>query len=249
MGQYDPARAKALLDIYGYVDRDGDGWREQPDGSPLLIRRASQPDQFYRSLDELWQRNMQAIGIRGVIEPAKWPENLKAAQAGSLMSWFVNSSASQFDGQSGLGMMFSPKIGGDNMARFKSAEFDALYLKMQALPDGPERWALFRQAQRIGIVYAPYKCHVHRYVTDVAAAEVQGYRRPRSGTSGGSTWTSAPRRPGPEARGLSAAPRPPPGPPAWRRPPGPPRGRRAASAAWGCCGCRNGPRAAGSRRC
>jgi len=178
MGQYDPARAKALLDIYGYVDRDGDGWREQPDGSPLLIRRASQPDQFYRSLDELWQRNMQAIGIRGVIEPAKWPENLKAAQAGSLMSWFVNSSASQFDGQAGLGMMFSPKIGGDNMARFKSAEFDALYLKMQALPDGPERWALFRQAQRIGIVYAPYKCHVHRYVTDVAAAEVQGYRRP-----------------------------------------------------------------------
>ena len=23
---------KALLDIYGYVDRDGDGWRELPDG-------------------------------------------------------------------------------------------------------------------------------------------------------------------------------------------------------------------------
>jgi len=178
MGQYDPARAKALLDIYGYVDRDGDGWREQPDGSPLLIRRASQPDQFYRSLDELWQRNMQAIGIRGVIEPAKWPENLKAAQAGSLMSWFVNSSASQFDGQSGLGMMFGPKIGGDNMARFKSTEFDALYLKMQAMPDGPERWELFRQAQRIGIVYAPYKCHVHRYVTDMASTEVHGYRRP-----------------------------------------------------------------------
>ena len=29
---YDPARAKALLDLYGYVDRDGDGWRELPDG-------------------------------------------------------------------------------------------------------------------------------------------------------------------------------------------------------------------------
>jgi ABC-type transport system substrate-binding protein len=30
-------RAKALLDLYGYVDRDGDGWREQPDGQPLVL--------------------------------------------------------------------------------------------------------------------------------------------------------------------------------------------------------------------
>ena len=34
---YDPARAKALLDLYGYVDRDGDGWRDLPDGKPLVI--------------------------------------------------------------------------------------------------------------------------------------------------------------------------------------------------------------------
>ena len=29
-GEYDPARSKALLDTYGYLDRDGDGWRELP---------------------------------------------------------------------------------------------------------------------------------------------------------------------------------------------------------------------------
>ena len=39
-GDYDPARAKALLDMYGYVDRDGDGWRELPDGTPLVHREA-----------------------------------------------------------------------------------------------------------------------------------------------------------------------------------------------------------------
>ena len=38
MSEYDPARAKALLDLYGYVDRDGDGWRDMPDGSPLVLR-------------------------------------------------------------------------------------------------------------------------------------------------------------------------------------------------------------------
>ena len=178
MGQYDPARAKALLDIYGYVDKNGDGWREQPNGEPLVIRRASQPDQTSRALDELWQRNMKAIGIRVEIEAAKWPENLKAAQAGSLMCWGVASSASQFDGQGALGRYYGPLAGSANLARFKNAEFDAIYLKMQALPDGPERDALFRQAKRIGIAYAPYKCHLHRFITDMSSGEVHGYRRP-----------------------------------------------------------------------
>ena len=34
---YDPAAARALLDRFGYVDRDGDGFRELPDGSPLTL--------------------------------------------------------------------------------------------------------------------------------------------------------------------------------------------------------------------
>jgi ABC-type transport system substrate-binding protein len=144
----------------------------------LVIRRASQPDQTSRALDELWQRNMKAIGIRVEIEAAKWPENLKAAQAGSLMCWGVASSASQFDGQGALGRYYGPLAGSANLARFKNAEFDAIYLKMQALPDGPERDALFRQAKRIGIAYAPYKCHLHRFITDMSSGEVHGYRRP-----------------------------------------------------------------------
>jgi ABC-type transport system substrate-binding protein len=40
---YDPARARALLDVYGFVDKDGDGWRERPDGSPLLLKVNSEP--------------------------------------------------------------------------------------------------------------------------------------------------------------------------------------------------------------
>ena len=50
MSDYDPARAKALLDLYGYVDRDGDGWREQPDGTPLVLEYATQPDQLSRAV-------------------------------------------------------------------------------------------------------------------------------------------------------------------------------------------------------
>ena len=37
MTEHSMPKAKALLDMYGYVDRNGDGYREQPDGSPLVI--------------------------------------------------------------------------------------------------------------------------------------------------------------------------------------------------------------------
>ena len=59
---YDVARAKALLDMYGYLDRNGDGWREQPDGSPLAITMATEPQQIYREYNENWLRSFNSIG-------------------------------------------------------------------------------------------------------------------------------------------------------------------------------------------
>jgi ABC-type transport system substrate-binding protein len=73
---YDPPRAKALLDLYGYVNRDGDGWREQPDGRPLILEHASQADATARRGDELMQRDMTALGLRMTFRHAPFSENL-----------------------------------------------------------------------------------------------------------------------------------------------------------------------------
>jgi ABC-type transport system substrate-binding protein len=178
MGDYDPARARALLDLYGYVDKNGDGWREQPDGSPLKLVKLTQPDQQSRQLDDLWRRDMTALGIQIEFAPAKWPENLKACQAGNFQLWGVGSSAAQLDGQGALGRLYGPAAGSGNLARFKNERFDEIYRKMQALPDGPERDALFLESKLISIALAPYKDHAHRFVTDMAHAPVKGYRRP-----------------------------------------------------------------------
>ncbi|HXF47305.1 MAG TPA: ABC transporter substrate-binding protein [Burkholderiaceae bacterium] len=177
-GDYDPARAKALLDMYGYVDRDGDGWREQPDGQPLVLRVATQPDQASRRLDELQRKDWAAIGIRTEFVPAKWPENLKNARAGKLMIWRVGSSAAAPDGQPALYRSASVHIGGQNLARFRNEQFDRLFQKMSVLPDGPERLALFAEAKKIITAYAPYKHGVHRILTDLAHPWLIGFRRP-----------------------------------------------------------------------
>ena len=178
MSEYSPAKARALLDLYGYIDRDGDGWRELPDGSPLVLVRATQPDATQRQLDEVMQKNMTAVGLKMEFRPAKWPENLKAAQAGKLMMWGVGSLASQLDGQGALQRVYGPSSGGANLARFKNAEFDAIYDRLSLLPDGPERDALFLRAKRIAVAWAPYKNHLHRWVTDISQPWFSGYRRP-----------------------------------------------------------------------
>jgi ABC-type transport system substrate-binding protein len=176
--EYNPARAKALLDLYGYVDKDGDGWREMPDGSPLVLQSATQPDQQSRQLNELWQKNMNAVGLKIEFKPAKWPENLKAARAGKLQMWGVASSASGGDGQGILERYYGPSAGQGNLARFKLPAFDAVFDKLTELPDGPEREALFKQAKKLAVAYVPYKLHTHRFVADMTYSEVFGYRRP-----------------------------------------------------------------------
>ena len=177
MSDYSPARAKALLDLYGYVDRDGDGWRDLPDGSPLVLHMATQPDQRSRQYAEEWRRNLSAIGIRIDFQPQQWPENLKAVRAGKLQMWQLGVSAAGPDGQDALSSMYGPQAGGQNMARFRLPAFDALYERTGEMADGPERYALFLQAKKLAVAYMPYKARLHTVETDLIYPWLLGFRR------------------------------------------------------------------------
>ena len=177
-GDYDPPRAKALLDLYGYVDKDGDGWRDMPDGSPLVLNIATEADQRRRKIMEIMNKNMKALGIRTEAKIAQWPENLKAARAGKLAMWSLGGSADLPDSIGALARYDSREFGGQNMGRFKMPEFDKLYDRLQSLPDGPERAALFEQAQKIALAYMPYKFKLNRLSTDMSYPQLIGYRHP-----------------------------------------------------------------------
>jgi len=177
-GDYDLARAKALLDLFGYVDKNGDGWRDLPDGKPLVLAYATQPDQISRQFDELWKKNMDALGIRLDIRAGKWPEQLKQARAGKLMIWQLGSSSTSPDGQGALQMAYGPGSGGANLSRFQLEAFDKVYRRIDTMPDGPERLAAFDEAKKLLVAYMPYKYNVHRLYTDLTQPWVYGYRRP-----------------------------------------------------------------------
>jgi len=176
MSEFDRAKARALLDLYGYVDRDGDGWRELPDGLPLRIEMATSPDATFRALYEQWDINMKAIGIRMVPVIKQWPEHLKASRAGKLMMWNVGWSGGP-DADAFMVLGYGPNKGQANHARFDLPAYNTLFERERILPDGPERAALIDEAKRLMVAYMPYKVHVHRIWTDLAYPWVQGYHR------------------------------------------------------------------------
>lgn len=177
MSEHSPARAKALLDSFGYVDRDGDGWREQPDGRPLKLEMATQPDQLSRQLDEIWRKSMSAVNVNIEFKAAKWPENLKNSRAGKLMMWRVGWVAAQPDGDTFLALGYGPNKGQANHSRFDLPAFNKIYALQRTLPDGPERDAAFLAAKKLFVAYTPYKFVGHRIETAVFHPWVVGYRR------------------------------------------------------------------------
>ena len=175
--EYDPARARALLDLYGYKDRNGDGYRENPDGSPLVIEMASTPTLRDRQLDEGWRKSMEAIGVKITFRKAQWPDLLKESRAGKLMSWRLAWGAAYPDADAFFVMLYGPNAGQANHARFKNADFDRLYEKARTLPPNEDRLALYRQMNRIFLTLAPWRLGVSRMDTDLTQPWVIGYQR------------------------------------------------------------------------
>jgi ABC-type transport system substrate-binding protein len=174
---YDPAAARALLDRMGYRDRDGDGYRELPDGKPLTLVLASTTTAAARSSDELWKRNMDAIGVRITFLKNKWPELNRMSEAGQLMMWGLGWTSSIPDGIDFYSYFYSRNIGTSNDARMRLPAFDALYEKARNLPHGPQRTATFAAMNDMIFNYAPWILTNYPYQNVLAQPWLKGFRQ------------------------------------------------------------------------
>jgi ABC-type transport system substrate-binding protein len=174
---YDPAKARALLDMFGYVDRDGDGWRDMPDGSPLVFSYAASPSLIERQFTEHWKKCMDAVGIRMQVEIAKWPDLRKKSKLGKLQAWQLAWSADYPDGDNIYQLLYGANCGSSNDGCFQLKEFDALYDEAAGLPPGPERTRIYHQMARLVAVYAPWKLNVHRKRNQFVQPWILGWRR------------------------------------------------------------------------
>jgi len=174
---FDLAGAKALLDKFGYVDRDGDGWRDRPDGKPLVLSMGSATSGRDRDLDEIWARSMKALGVRIEFVKQKWPDLLKMGKAGQLQMWNLGWINAYAEGDAFVQLLFSDNIGQTNYSRFHLAEYDALYRKSRTLPDGPERNRLYRRMSEIESAYTPWVLNVFTVESTLVQPWLKGYKK------------------------------------------------------------------------
>jgi oligopeptide transport system substrate-binding protein len=175
LSPYDPATARALLDKFGYRDRDGDGFRELPDGRPLTIRQTTLVGAVYRQYDDLWLRSMREVGIRMDFPVQTFPEAFKAAHAGQIqMSSFGWNGDISDDF---MRLFYGPYAGAGNLSRFKNAEYDALYEKSRRTADPAERNKLYEAMTKIVSAQAPWCTNAYRISNTVVAPQIRGYRK------------------------------------------------------------------------
>ena len=154
---YDPSAARALLDKFGYRDRDRDGYREMPDGKPLLLQLWSSPTSLARVRDELWKKSLDAVGIRIEFKKDRVPELIKMARAGKLQMLGGGWLADYPDAECFMQLLYGANIGRENSSRFNLPEFNRLFEEAKGMPNSAARTKLFSRMTELVVNYAPWR--------------------------------------------------------------------------------------------
>ena len=176
--EYNPEKARALLDMYGYVDKDGDGWRDMPDGRQIILEfKYRSNEEASRQQAELWTKNLNAIGIRMTSVSQQFVDLLKDRKVGKYQISNVAWIADYPDAQNFLQLLYGPNTDISNDARFNLPEYNKLYSAALKLPDGPERNKLYREMNRVVTAYAPWRYGIQRLFSHFINPWVLGYKK------------------------------------------------------------------------
>ena len=188
---YDPAGARALLDKFGYKDRDGDGFRELPDGKPLVLERWSTPNSVSREADALWLKEPDGDRPQGRIQIRPAAGTAQDGAPGKIPMRGDGWNADYPDAENFMQLLYGPNAGQENNARFNLPEFNKLYAAARALPDSPERNKMFNAMTELVIAYAPWRMTLIPFEDSVEHSWVQ-YHVPhpmRTSPGRSSAWT------------------------------------------------------------
>jgi oligopeptide transport system substrate-binding protein len=172
---YDPVAARALLDRFGFKDRDGDGYRETPDGKPLVLVRGTLPQSWYREADTLWKKNMDAIGLRMQVEQKTFSELNNDSRAGKLPMFNLGYRSLEPSGYQILQTLYGTMPPDTNPSQFARPEYDAAYEEFLRTPSGPGRIARARKMSEVAQAYLPVMVTTFGVGNTLLYPWVQGY--------------------------------------------------------------------------
>jgi ABC-type transport system substrate-binding protein len=172
---YNPQLANKLLDAFGY-NKDEQGWRRMPDGSPLLLTMSSGTTALERQFNELWKKSMDVIGVRIEFKPGLFADLIKDAKVCKLQMWGSAWTADYPDGDNFMQLLYGPNVGKSNNGCYQSAAFDEFYDEARVLPDSPERNRLFLEMTRQMEVDGAWLLGVSRERNSLIRPWILGYK-------------------------------------------------------------------------
>ena len=161
--KYDPQRAKELLDALDYLDRDGDGVREDPDGNPIsLILNTNSGNTVREQIGELFSQEAQAVGIDVTFKPEAFNELVTRLVSSFDWQMILIGLTGSVDPVSGANVY--PSHGGLHMIepnqesprRAWEAAVDAAWDEANLTTDEAQRVRGYRKLQEIWIEEVPW---------------------------------------------------------------------------------------------
>ena len=174
---YDKALAQALLEHFGYRQRDPDGFRRNPQGAPLTLFMHSEATVSGRLRDELWRKNLNAVGLRVAFITDKKPEIIKASRLGKVQMFESNWIADFPDGDNFYQLLYGPNSGRANYARFNLPAYNERYEQARKLPASPARQKLYGELNQLIHAYNPWVPLTHPISADIRHSWLKNYVR------------------------------------------------------------------------
>ncbi|WP_370663145.1 ABC transporter substrate-binding protein [Massilia antarctica] len=174
---YNKALAQALLERFGYRQRDPDGFRRAPDGKPLTLSMHSEATVGGRLRDELWRKNLNTIGLRVVFRTDKKTEIIKASRLGKVQMFESNWIADFPDGDNFYQLLYGPNRGRANYARFNLPAYNERYEQARQLGDSPARQKLYGEMNQLIHAYNPWVPLTHPLSADLQHPWLKNYKR------------------------------------------------------------------------
>jgi peptide/nickel transport system substrate-binding protein len=152
--QYEPETAMAMLDELGYVDVDGDGMREDPEGNPWAVRLSTVSADDYRRQAEVIDAQWRELGIPVEIELLEFTALVELTTTGTHDLFLFQYG---YQDPSILTYFFDPdRKGGSNRAWFSTDELTALLIKADTDLNQETRYQTITELQQYIIDASPW---------------------------------------------------------------------------------------------
>ncbi|MDP9494280.1 MAG: ABC transporter substrate-binding protein [Actinomycetota bacterium] len=167
---YDPDLANQILDDGGYLDTDGDGTREMPDGTnPIVLRHGVlTTDETAQPFADLFTGWMEAIGIGVTLEPQDSDQLFTTIIEGTYDTFFWDW-VPFVDPDPMLSYFTAAELGNYNDANWTDPRYEELYLEQKEEVDPDRRIEIVHEMLTVfhdAAVYFPL----------LVEAEIQAYR-------------------------------------------------------------------------